>query len=161
MLFLVGYLESCKFPMSLRGAHPEWSEAQSKDATWQSPHSKEETASRRSQRQIVKMGTEGIEPSRLSAHDPKSCSSASSDTSPVGQRTVDNVQRKRAAKLYRKAGGNGAILVEVKQDIAPAHIHCPGAMESLILKPNSGMIMEPCLQLESFLKTSYPMGWIG
>jgi hypothetical protein len=29
-----------------------------------------------------KMGTEGIEPSRLAAHDPKSCSSASSDTSP-------------------------------------------------------------------------------
>src|SRR5215211_935520 len=28
------------------------------------------------------MGTEGIEPSRLAAHDPKSCSSASSDTSP-------------------------------------------------------------------------------
>jgi hypothetical protein len=28
------------------------------------------------------VGTEGIEPSRLSAHDPKSCSSASSDTSP-------------------------------------------------------------------------------
>lgn len=28
------------------------------------------------------VGTEGLEPSRLAAHDPKSCSSASSDTSP-------------------------------------------------------------------------------
>jgi hypothetical protein len=33
------------------------------------------------------MGTEGIEPSRLSAHDPKSCSSASSDTSPEIEHT--------------------------------------------------------------------------
>ena len=28
------------------------------------------------------MGTEGLEPSRLAAHDPKSCLSASSSTSP-------------------------------------------------------------------------------
>lgn len=42
----------------------------------------EEIASPSARNDICNMGTEGIEPSRLSAHDPKSCLSASSSMSP-------------------------------------------------------------------------------
>jgi hypothetical protein len=37
---------------------------------------------------LYEMGKGGLEPPRLSAHDPKSCSFANSDTSPIGNHLI-------------------------------------------------------------------------